>query len=931
MNLIPKVIIILRQISAGLGGTIETVNLDHYQNEVAVLYYDFVINVIVVLFLCGFVIWIDLSLRKKYSPYILGVMFGLITILVMNGTITVVEGHFFDFRHITMTMAGFIGGPVSAAIAAIIGVLYRYHEGGSGSMGGITNIIVFACFGSILGRHLRSNQNGKKVLFWFVIGVIMACILIVLIAIISPWKSDSVKVLRSVAGPFLIITPLATTILFNFYFWTYNFFGKASILNTLICYSPINLMIFDTDGSILLSKNLKIKHRSCPYIENPNLLLDTDKTLLNTTKQQHREIDTEDGRHFAVDLSSFQMPSGKYACVAIVNDVTDRKREREMLRRANDRFSKAFQLGPHMMTIITKSDYRYFDVNRRFLEARGFEYEDVIGKTPIEIGVSESEFKKIIEILETEGSVQNFEGSIVTKYGPKGSVILSAEEIQIDDQECILFAYNDVTEMKRMQTERVEQLTKHLELEADLSRSNQLIANIINKMPDAFYVVDDQWRFTFVNKKAEELLLKTRKELLGEIGWDIIPQARGTLFELNFRKARKDDLPVIFESSSLLHKDTWYQVTAYPTQFGLSVYYEDITERKLSREKLIESQTQMMFILESMTDCFFAIDEEWKFTYINRPGELAFGKSREELLGEKITELFELNDLSRLHYQKVMSEKRSITFEIVSEMLGNIPVEISLYPAENGLTCYFRDITSRKITEYEMARLDRLNLVGQLAAGIGHEIRNPMTTVRGYLQLLGAKPDYAAQKSTFELMISELDRANSIITEFLSLARTKQTELEFQNLNDILNNLYPLIEADAFTQNKQIYFIPGEIPNLKLNGKEISQLVLNLIRNGLEAMKERGFLTIKSYVKEDKVVLAIEDEGCGIPLENLNKLGTPFFTTKDNGTGLGLATCYRIAESHNAKIHIDSTPRGTTFSITFPIPDKEQAQGEMTA
>jgi len=226
----------------------------------------------------------------------------------------------------------------------------------------------------------------------------------------------------------------------------------------------------------------------------------------------------------------------------------------------------------------------------------------------------------------------------------------------------------------------------------------------------------------------------------------------------------------------------------------------------------------------------------------------------------------------------------------------------------------------RRLFEEKMAHLDRLNLMGQMAAAIGHEVRNPMTTVRGYLQLLGEKSWHAAKKPTFDLMISELDRANAIITEFLSLAQTKPTELESQNLNDILNNLYPLLEADTFIQNKQLSFIPGEIPNLELNRNEITQLVLNLTRNGLEAMLERGRLNIKSYVEDGKVVLAIEDEGCGIPPENLRKIGTPFFTTKDSGTGLGLATCYKIAESHNAKIQIDSRSTGTTFFISFPIP-----------
>lgn len=775
------------------------------------LYYDLLINSIVILFLCGFAIMIDLSIQRKYASYILGVMFSLITIFSMNSKIMVLEGHFYDFRHVIMTMAGFIGGPVTALIAAILSSLYRYNAGGSGSMGGISVIVFFACFGGVFGKYEKRRQNGKRLLFWFIAGIIMALVLIFIIALIHLWKGGSFKVVRVVVGPFLIITPLATTVLFNFYYWTHDFFGKASILNTIMNYSPINLMIFDAHGPILFSKNLLTQSQFDRYTENPSLLYSFENTLWNSPFAQ--EITTEDGRHLEADLSRFQMPNGEYACVAIINDVTERKKEQELLRAAKERFSKVFQLGPHMMTIIRKSDYHYVDVNRRFLEVSGFEYKDVIGKTPMEIGMVESNFRKMIKILEVEGSVRNFEDALVTHSGLKGTVIISAEEIKINNQECILFASNDITEMKQMEMERVEQLTKHLMLEADLSKSNQLIADIIDNMPDGF----------------------------------------------------------------------------------------------------------------------FAINGNYQFTYINRAGEIAFGKSRDNLLGLNIAEVFWADDVALRHFREVMSEKRSVAFEIVSGTLGNKWLEISAYPTETGLTCYFRDISSRKTSEIELARLDRLNLVGQLAAGIGHEIRNPMTTVRGYLQLLGEKPEYEAKKSTFELMISELDRANSIITEFLSLARIKQSELKSQNLNEILNNLYPLLEADTFTQNKQICFEEGKIPNLELNRKEITQLVLNLTRNGLEAMQEGGCLTIKSYLENGKVVLAIKDEGCGISSEDRNKLGTPFYTTKDNGTGLGLAMCYRIAESHKAKIYFDSSSRGTTFYIIFPVPDKDQEQSEMIA
>lgn len=483
-----------------------------------------------------------------------------------------------------------------------------------------------------------------------------------------------------------------------------------------------------------------------------------------------------------------------------------------------------------------------------------------------------------------------------------------------------------ICEIERISTDKVDQLKSGLMLESELSQSNQLIADIIKDMPDCFYALDKQWRFMFVNKKAEELLLKTSDELLGRVFWDILPQAEGTLLELNCQKATKECIPITFDFLSSLKADTWFQITVFPCQFGLSIYFKDITEQRLSRKKLKKSQEETVSILESMTDGFLAINREGEFTNINHAGEKVLGKSRADLLGKKFTA--ETNKITSLYFREVMIEKKTINFE---DNIGNKRLEYSVYPTENGLTCFFRDITSRKKAENEIARLDRLNLVGQLASGIAHEIRNPMSTVRGYLQLLGEKPAYEGRKSTFNLMISELDRANAIITEILSLAQTKQPELRSQSLNDILNSLYPILKADAVTQNKQISFIQGDIPNLKLNEKEISQMFLNIVRNGLESMEEKGSLTILSYVEDNRVVLAIEDEGCGILPENIKKLGTPFYTTKDFGIGLGLATSYRIAESHNAKIHFKSSSNGTTFFIHFPIPEKEKEHDGMIA
>jgi signal transduction histidine kinase len=235
-----------------------------------------------------------------------------------------------------------------------------------------------------------------------------------------------------------------------------------------------------------------------------------------------------------------------------------------------------------------------------------------------------------------------------------------------------------------------------------------------------------------------------------------------------------------------------------------------------------------------------------------------------------------------------------------------------------GTVIIFTDITKRKQMEAAMSRLDRLNLVGEMAASLGHEIRNPMTTVRGYLQILRDNNNYVQDRDAFELMIEELDRANAIITEFLSLARNKMVELKSINLNSIIKKILPLVNANAMAQEKNIKVETGDIPDLLLDEKEIRQLILNLVGNGLESMNSGGSVTIRTFANNGKVVLSIQDQGHGIKPEILERLGTPFLTTKEDGTGLGLAVCYGIAVRHNASIDVETSENGTSFLVSFP-------------
>ncbi|MFL6559152.1 MAG: two-component system sensor histidine kinase NtrB, partial [Bacillus sp. (in: firmicutes)] len=228
------------------------------------------------------------------------------------------------------------------------------------------------------------------------------------------------------------------------------------------------------------------------------------------------------------------------------------------------------------------------------------------------------------------------------------------------------------------------------------------------------------------------------------------------------------------------------------------------------------------------------------------------------------------------------------------------------------------DVTETVHLEKEMSRLDRLNLIGEMAAGIAHEIRNPMTTVQGFLQL---SRNNSANLSTdiIDLMLEELHRANSIITEFLNLAKNKVSVKKKQNLNTVLEALSPLIQAEALRSSKHVKLELNKCPDIFIDQKEIRQLILNIALNGLDAMSSNGKLTIKTYSEEQAVILEIKDQGQGISPDVLEKLGTPFFTTKDTGTGLGLAICYSVAKRHHAEIDITTGDEGTIFSIRFSI------------
>ncbi|KUG04232.1 sporulation kinase [hydrocarbon metagenome] len=219
-------------------------------------------------------------------------------------------------------------------------------------------------------------------------------------------------------------------------------------------------------------------------------------------------------------------------------------------------------------------------------------------------------------------------------------------------------------------------------------------------------------------------------------------------------------------------------------------------------------------------------------------------------------------------------------------------------------------------------------MVGQVGVAVGHEIRNPLTTVRGFLQMLGSEKNYEGAREYFSLMIEEIDKADATISHLINLANNKTNNPENLNLNNIVHECLSGYLDQERHSNIKIETRLNDIPDILIDKLEVRELIENLLINAIEAMPDGGTITVNTDTFDNEVLLIIQDQGTGISIEAAKCIGTPFFTTKETSAGLGLAICYSIARRHSAQIQFVSTPKGTKFIVYFPGgSEREQKNG----
>ena len=336
----------------------------------------------------------------------------------------------------------------------------------------------------------------------------------------------------------------------------------------------------------------------------------------------------------------------------------------------------------------------------------------------------------------------------------------------------------------------------------------------------------------------------------------------------------------------------------------------------------LQHREALDWFIECSPLAIVTVDKHHNISSINKAMLNLAGVREQDILGRPYSTILQMLDLAQdnsilvhalqghnIHNLRNLVKGRifdasgySITHPITGEIVGAIVMAT--------------DVTDKIRMETELARLDRLNLVGEMAASIAHEIRNPMTTVRGFLQILASKPELQTYRRFTDLMIEEIDRANGIITTYLSLSRTTVT-MQPCDIGAIIQNFAPVLNAEALMREMQIVYEIETTSPVNVNEAEIKQMLANLVKNALESMTPGQTVKVRLCEYNSGVRLVIADQGCGIATEMLPRLGTPFLTTKDNGTGLGLAVCYRIAERHEAHLSVETSPAGSVFTIDF--------------
>ncbi|WP_273127294.1 PAS domain S-box protein [Bacillus weihaiensis] len=356
----------------------------------------------------------------------------------------------------------------------------------------------------------------------------------------------------------------------------------------------------------------------------------------------------------------------------------------------------------------------------------------------------------------------------------------------------------------------------------------------------------------------------------------------------------------------------------------------DISEEKNLERVLTKSEQQYQLLAENSSDIINLHLKDGRYIYNSPSLKAILGYDPSDLIGDTPYDYIHEDDKEYVEdFHRYVLEQREpvlITYRFRKKDGTYIPFESSIKSVVDektgnitGIISVSRDIRQRVEQDNLLRKSEKLAITGQLAAALAHEIRNPLTSIKGFIQLFSKSKE--CDESFLTITMDEIQSIEEKLSEFLRLSHPSAMKMEQIKLDQLLNQVVQLLQSKALLDNKEIKtHLNTVLPFIMGDEQSLKQVFFNIIQNGLDAISEKGFVLIKSAVSKSKVTIYFIDNGRGIPKERLQSLGQPYYSTTEKGTGLGLMTTFKILQQHDGVIEVDSTVGiGTTVSVSFPI------------
>ena len=384
-----------------------------------------------------------------------------------------------------------------------------------------------------------------------------------------------------------------------------------------------------------------------------------------------------------------------------------------------------------------------------------------------------------------------------------------------------------------------------------------------------------------------------------------------------------------YEKSYLIYKFGLTVVACFLVAFLSSTLAQQIlkTEKQLEAKQKDLEQLEAVnaSIIHSIDSGLLTLNSDGIITTFNRAAEVIAGFDREEVLGKPLSDVFP-DVIEHVAFSDKSREKQPYRYEVEFKRkdgsVGYLGFSTSSLKEPGGRPIgnllIFQDLTPFKAMEDHVKRVEKLAAVGEMAAGIAHEIKNPLASMSGSIQLLRTGVDATpVAKKLMDIVLRETDRLNALANDFLLFARPRSDKTEPVEINSAIGDTLELFRKDGILENRIAVIQDLEAEGwTEMDSEHARQIVWNLLLNAAEAINGTGTIRVSSKTEEDMVQVIVEDDGCGMSDETISKVFDPFYTTKTHGTGLGLSIVYRLLESYNGQLDVESRQgQGTTFTV----------------